>query len=148
MPWPNYVREWEGRLTMSSSQLVSWLQSHHKILFQKIMILMLLCHFQSDSKYQKEKNKKAHVSTKLVSQRRTGECGWYSFLFMQSMPPLVREGLQSIRLLRVPLWNLQGDNLSETEMERRKRSHPRNSFVIKDFPSCLIRWHRGDQLYN
>lgn len=96
-------------------------------------------------KRKKKKNKVLWVKVGFTdTYRETSDM----FLFRQSMFPLVREELQSIRLLRGTLWNLQGDNLSEIEMEGRKRSHPWKSFVIKDFPGCLIRGHRGDQHYN
>lgn len=145
MSWPSYMRGWEWRLRKPCSQVLSWLESYYKMLFQKLMILLLLCHFQSDSST--EKKKRLTWTRSWFHRDPRGMCLIF-FLFMQSMFPLVREGLHSSKLLRGPLWNLQGDNLSEIEMERRKRSHPWKSFVIKDFPSCLIRWHRGDQHYN
>lgn len=82
-----------------------------------LIILLLLCHFQSDNKHT-HTQKKAHMSTRF--HRDLPGTSLIFFLFTQSMFPLVREGLQSIRLLRAPFWNLQVNNLSEIETERGK----------------------------
>lgn len=62
------------------------------------IILLLLCHFQSNIKYKK----KVLREYKVDFTEAYGGCLIF-FLFMQSMFPLVREGLQSIRLLRAAL---------------------------------------------
>lgn len=86
------------------------------------------------------------MSTKLVSQRPQGNRGLIFFSLCNQCFS-VREGAPIYQTAESAPWNLQGDNLSEIEKERRKRSHPWKSFVIKDFLSCLIMAQR-DQLYN
>lgn len=65
------------------------------------IILLLLCHFKVISNTKKKK-KKALCGYKVDFTEAYGGCLIF-FLFMQSMFPLVREGLQSIRLLRAAL---------------------------------------------
>lgn len=85
--WPSYVREWEGRLNNAIVTIAFVIViTPQDFISKNNDFNATLSFFKAIANTKKKKKKsKAHVSTKLVSQRPTGECGWYFFLFMQSM---------------------------------------------------------------
>jgi len=73
--WPSYVREWEGRLNNAIVTIAFVIVITPQDFISKNNDFNATLSFFKAIANTKKKKSKAHVSTKLVSQRPTGECG-------------------------------------------------------------------------